>query len=271
MAVLERFTTIASSTGISRTARTSTLSIQSFEKERGRRWLDSGIRFSANILGDNPAASSIRPECDRNVRRSILAPPPEMASRIIQPSVLGPGSEHKTTKVTKGHEGKAIRISFLRELRVLCGSLNFGRVVAAKFIRFSLSPGGECAAQQRSRAGGCHATHSGTDHRKGSQSIRRSLRHWSAGTRKLEHDRCLQRSSFQAAVHSGDARAKRRPHCRRSLPRHGPADCCLYLNRPGCDEHNYRTRNRALRFDRAASDHWQRCHPYAWPRRNAGA
>src|SRR5712691_4768905 len=104
MAVVERFTTIASSTGISRTARTSTLSIQSFEKERGRRWLDSDIRFSANIHGANPAASNIRPECDRNVRRSILAPPPEMASRIIQPSVLRPGSEHKTTKVTKGHE-----------------------------------------------------------------------------------------------------------------------------------------------------------------------
>src|SRR5207237_9541589 len=59
----------------------------------------------------------------------------------------GAWSEHKTTRLTKGHEGKAIRISFLRELRVLCGSLNFGRVVcgslnfgrvvAAKFIRFS--------------------------------------------------------------------------------------------------------------------------------------
>src|SRR5437660_11087964 len=129
MAVAERFTTIASSTGISRTARTSTLSIQSFEKERGRRWLDSDIRFSAKIHGANPAASNIRPECDRNVRRSILALPPNV-SRIIQPSVLRPGSEHKTTTVTKGHEGKAIRICFLRELRVLCGSLNFGRVVA---------------------------------------------------------------------------------------------------------------------------------------------
>src|SRR5205823_8879801 len=29
------------------------------------------------ILGANPAASSIRPECDRNVRRSILALPPK--------------------------------------------------------------------------------------------------------------------------------------------------------------------------------------------------
>src|SRR5213080_5047565 len=136
----------------------------------------------------------------------------------------GAWSEHKTTRLTKGHEGKAIRISFLRELRVLCGSLNFGRVVAAKFIRFPPPPGVECAAQQGSSAGGCDATHSGTDHRKGSQSIRRSLRHWSAGTRKLEHHRCLQRSGFQAAVHSGDARAKRRSHCRRSLPRHRPAD-----------------------------------------------
>src|SRR5437667_11447324 len=229
MAVLERFTTIASSTGISRTARTSTLSIQSFEKERGRRWLDSDIRFSANIHGANPAASNIRPECDRNVRRSILALPPKCEPDYI-------------TKRT-----------------------------GAKFIRFPPPPGVECAAQQGSSAGGCDATHSGTDHRKGSQSIRRSLRHWSAGTRKLEHDRCLQRSCVQAAVHSGDARTERSAHRGRALPRHRPADCCLYLNRPRCDEHNYRTRNRALRFDRAASDHWQRCHPYAWPRRNAGA
>src|SRR5437773_8291697 len=84
MAVLERFTTIASSTGISRTARTSTLSIQSFEKERGRRWLDSDIRFSANIHGANPAASNIRPECDRNVRRSILALPPNVTGLYNQ-------------------------------------------------------------------------------------------------------------------------------------------------------------------------------------------
>src|SRR5881397_4379264 len=177
MAVLERFTTIASSTGISRTARTSTLSIQSFEKERGRRWLDSDIRFSANIHGANPAASNIRPECDRNVRRSILALLPN-----------------------------AIRISFLRELRVLCGSLNFGRVVAAKFIRFPPPPGVECAAQQGSSGEGDHATHSRTNHRKGSQSVRRALCYWPAGARKLEHDRRFQRSCVQAAVHSGDAR-----------------------------------------------------------------
>src|SRR6266705_1381412 len=44
----------------------------------------------------------------------------------------GAWSEHKTTRLTKGHEGKAIRISFLRELRVLCGSLNFGRVVCGQ-------------------------------------------------------------------------------------------------------------------------------------------
>src|SRR5207247_10426773 len=75
MAVLERYTTIAASAGISRTARNSTRSIQSFEKERGRRWLDSDIRFSANIHGANPAASNIRPECDRNVRRPRLALP----------------------------------------------------------------------------------------------------------------------------------------------------------------------------------------------------
>src|SRR5437016_5382388 len=37
----------------------------------------------------------------------------------------GAWSEHKTTRLTKGHEGKAIRISFLRELRVLCGSFEF--------------------------------------------------------------------------------------------------------------------------------------------------
>src|SRR5206468_13077198 len=91
MAVLERFTTIASSTGISRTAVTSTLSIQSFEKERGWRWLDSGIRFSANILGDNPAATNSRAECDRTSRRTILDLPP-YASRMIQPRVHGTGA-----------------------------------------------------------------------------------------------------------------------------------------------------------------------------------
>src|SRR5205823_9215905 len=130
-AVLERFTTIASSTGISRTAVTSTLSIQSFEKERGRRWLDSDIRFSANILGANPAASSIRPECDRNVRRSILALPPK-----CEPDY--------TTKRA-----------------------------AAKFIRFPPPTGSRMCGATGFERGGCHATHSGTDHRKGSQSIRR--------------------------------------------------------------------------------------------------
>src|SRR5205823_12805235 len=131
MGVVERFTTIASSTGISRTAVTSTLSIQSFEKERGRRWLDSGIRFSANIFGDNPAVTNSRAECDRNSRRSILALPPKCEPDYTTKRT-GAWSEHKTTRLTKGHEGKAIRISFLRELRVLCGSLNFGRVVAGQ-------------------------------------------------------------------------------------------------------------------------------------------
>src|SRR5437667_3795199 len=87
----------------------------------------------------------------------------------------GAWSEHKTTRLTKGHEGKAIRISFLRELRVLCGSLNLGRVVAAKFIRFPPPRGVECAAQQGSSGGGDHATHSRRNHRKGSQSVRRAL------------------------------------------------------------------------------------------------
>src|SRR6266705_5301846 len=95
----------------------------------------------------------------------------------------GAWSEHKTTRLTKGHEGKAIRISFLRELRVLCGSLNFGRVVAAKFIRFPLSPGVKCPAQQGSSAEVAYATHSRTDYRKGSQSVRRALCHRSAGSR----------------------------------------------------------------------------------------
>src|SRR6266513_3447017 len=116
MAVVERFTTIASSTGISRTARTSTLSIQSFEKERGRRWLDSGIRFSANILGDNPAATNSRAEFDRNSRRSILALPTN-ASRIIQTSVPGPGANIKplgSRRATKGRQsGLASFVNFV--------------------------------------------------------------------------------------------------------------------------------------------------------------
>src|SRR5256886_17644098 len=134
----------------------------------------------------------------------------------------GACSEHKTTRLTKGHEGKAIRISFLRELRVLCGSLNFGRVVAAKFIRFPPPPGVECAAQQGSSGEGDHATHSRTNHRKGSQSVRRALCYWPAGARKLEHDRRFQRSCVQAAVHSGDARTERSAHRGRALPRHRP-------------------------------------------------
>src|SRR5438876_10459260 len=77
----------------------------------------------------------------------------------------GAWSEHKTTRLTKGHEGKAIRISFLRELRVLCGSLNFGRVVAAKFIRLPAPARVECAAQQVSSGEGDRGTHRRTSNR----------------------------------------------------------------------------------------------------------
>src|SRR5438874_13496780 len=95
----------------------------------------------------------------------------------------GAWSEHKTTRLTKGHQGKAIRISFLRELRVLCGSLNFGRVVAAKFIRFPPPPGVKCAEQQGSSAEVPYAPHSGTEHRKGYQGLRRSVCHRPDGPR----------------------------------------------------------------------------------------
>src|SRR5207248_4185133 len=117
MAVMERFTTIASSTSISRTAVTSTLSIQSLEKERGRRWLDSGIRFSANIFGDNPAVTNSRAECDRNCRRSILALPPKCEPDYTT-KCTGAWSEHKplgSRRATKGRQsGLASFVNFVR-------------------------------------------------------------------------------------------------------------------------------------------------------------
>ena len=54
----------------------------------------------------------------------------------------------RSPRATKGRRsGLASFVNFVS----FVVHLNFGRVVAAKFIRFSLSPGVECAAQQRSR------------------------------------------------------------------------------------------------------------------------
>src|ERR1700686_1366723 len=67
---------IASSTGISRTALTRTLSIQSLEKERERRWLDSGMGFSPSVLGGKPAITNDWQDRNRNVRRFIFRSAP---------------------------------------------------------------------------------------------------------------------------------------------------------------------------------------------------